>query len=104
LTAAWAGLKTLPASIGYEVEADFRSMPKGDEALTKHLLAEPGMTRVVVGTRAGEPNTLVVIFVIVRNSWGRPPLPDIDAICRELGYDAASRFRPCVRSETISGR
>lgn len=93
LTAAWAGLKSIPASLGYDVEAEFSEIPPNDDALEEWLRTQPGVVRAFVGQREGEPKVLVVSFIMVRNGWG-PPLPDLDAKCDELGYRGrVGRFR-----------
>lgn len=83
--AAWAGLKSIPFSAGYSLEAEFDEFPPNDLALEEWLSSQPGIAKVLIGQRDGEPRTLVVWITMGRNGWG-PQLPDLDSKCDELGY------------------
>ena len=105
LTAAWVGLKSIPASLLYEFSAEFTELPPDDTVLEQWLQTQPGVAKATVGMREGEPNKVVVLLVMVRNGWGEPPLPDLDAKCDELGYKGrVDRFRPSQSEKTIWGR
>ncbi len=80
----WA--KSQSVSRGYEVEAEFAELPPDDVALEDWLEAQPGVARVIVGQRTGEPNVLAIVLIIVRTGWDRTPFPDLNAKCDELGY------------------
>src|SRR5262249_32657727 len=101
--AAWVGLRFIPASFGYAVEAElvsFASLPADDHRLEEWLRAQPGVVPHTVHVRrepARHPNRLVVIFTMVRDGWGRPPFPDLEAACDELGYAGrVGRFRDYI--------
>jgi hypothetical protein len=94
--AAYVGLKFIPASIGYTVEAEFEEMPADDAALEAWLLTQPGVARAIVGEHTGQPNKLVVTLIMVRNTWGQPPFPNLESKCEELGYRGRkARFNDC---------
>ena len=86
LVALWAGLNSIPVSRGYEVEAEFAELPPDDTTLEDWLAAQPGVARVIVGQRTGEPNVLVILLIVVRTGWDQTPFPDLNAKCDELGY------------------
>jgi hypothetical protein len=105
LAAGWAWLMSLPASLGYTVEAEFTELPPDDTALENWLLSQPGVASAFVGQRAGDPKVLVIHLLMTRNSWGQPPLPDFEAKCEELGYRGREgRFRDSTREGGISPR
>jgi hypothetical protein len=106
LTAVWVGLKSIPATLIYSVEAEFAEMPADDKALEEWLRTQPGVAKAIVGQREGEPRVLVVWLIMVRDGWGRPPFPDLEAKCDELGYRGrAGRFRDSTcREDTITER
>jgi hypothetical protein len=106
--AGWAGLKSLPASLGYVVEAEFAGFPPDDTALEEWLRAQPGVAVVFVGHRQNEPKVLVVHMIMTRDGWGRPPFPDLESKCDELGYRGrVGRFLdrgPAEREKGITKR
>ena len=94
LVGGWAWLMSLSASLGYEVEAEFTDFPPDDTALQDWLRSQPGVVTACVGQRASEPKVLVVCFLMTRNGWGYPPLPDLETKCDDLGYRGrVGRFR-----------
>jgi hypothetical protein len=80
---AWAGLKSIPASMGCSVWAEFKSLPPDDSALESWLKSQPGVAVVLISRGS---KRVEVDFIQVRDGWGRPPLPDLDTKCDELGY------------------
>lgn len=87
LTAAWAGLKSISVSYGYHVEAEFSELPSDDSALEAWLLAQPGVVRVIIARdKKAQLEVVEIIFIQVRDGWGRPPFPDLEAKCDGLGY------------------
>jgi hypothetical protein len=98
-TAGWWGLHSIPASIGYDLEAEFETVPPNDERLEQWLGSQPGVaTTVVKRERAGARWRVEVIYVITRDGWGQPRLPDLNAAAAELGYGKPDgRFRDSPR-------
>src|SRR5262249_23677898 len=98
LAAAGYGLHFVPADFGYELEADFTDLPRDDGALEGWLRNQPGIyyawiERNPIGGQWGR----VVSFGTPRDSGGRPPLPDLESKCAELGYQGQKgRFRDNV--------
>ena len=106
LGAGWYGLKSIPYSVGYQVEAEFAAFPPDDRPLEDWLRTQPGVVYGNVGQRKGEPNILVVSVTMVRDGWGRTPYPDLSAKCDELGYRGRKApFRGSTRrDEGVSPR
>lgn len=74
-------------SLGYHVEAEFAEAPPDDEALRAWLRRQPGAAVAHVTRAPSGPVTRVrVLLIMSRNLHGRPPLPDFDRGCAELGY------------------
>ena len=98
-TLAFAALRHLArfgASIGYDVRADFTTVPADDANLESWLKSQPGIIPDTVTIRRvdGTPTTLEVFFIQSRNLFGHPPIPPLDTTCQRLGYSGPnSRFR-----------
>jgi hypothetical protein len=88
VVAAWVGLRFIPASLGYSVEAEFASLPERDHELEEWLKTQPGVVShtVHVWRKDGEPKILRIGFIMVRDGWDRPPFPDLQGKCEALGY------------------
>jgi hypothetical protein len=87
---------------GFELEARFETFPADDEPLKEWLRRQWGVIPhlVAVGRFGDDKKLLVVTFSQVRNLAGEPPLPDLDAVCKELGYrNPDGRFRDSVDRE-----
>jgi hypothetical protein len=95
LAAAWWGLHFVPADLAYEVEAEFTALPANDGPLEDWLRNRPGVYLAHVQRQPVRGSwRLVVVFGMTRNGWGRPPLPDLEGKCAELGYRGQKgRFR-----------
>jgi hypothetical protein len=89
----WYSLISLKTPYAFSVETSFAVTPADDEALISWLRAQPGViAKWVWVERRGK--VLRVNFSQERDSWGEPPIPDLDSKCKELGYlGAAGRFR-----------
>jgi hypothetical protein len=70
------------------LEAHFEVLPDDDTELRAWLRGQPGVVPHTVWTgRFGEDKKLLsVAFIQARNLAGRPPLPNLDAACKKLGY------------------
>lgn len=87
LWAAWHGLHSIPASIGYEVEADFAEVPPDDGALEAWLRSHPGVWSASVSRHpVGGRTRLWVLVGMTRDGFGRPPFPDLGGACADFGY------------------
>jgi hypothetical protein len=91
------------ASLIYELEARFETLPPDDKALKAWIQTQPGVVSHTVSTSRFDPDRklIAVMFVQVRNLAGDPPIPDLNAACARFGYaspggpfrDAKSRDR-----------
>ena len=88
VSVAIAALAFVPASRVYCVESTFTTAPNDDALLVTWLKNQPGVVEhtVHVDRTNSQPPKLVLTFIIVQNSWLRPPFPDVEARAAELGY------------------
>lgn len=95
LTAVWAGLKSILVSYSFDVEAEFSELPTDDTAIDSWLRSQPQVAAVIIARdEKSQPKKIEVIFIQARDGWGRPPFPDLEAKCDELGYKGrVGRFR-----------
>ena len=84
---AVAALKSVPASRGYGVEAEFSRLPGDDRALEQWLKVQDGVVPHTVHVHRDneDPTKLKVFFIMSQSGWG-PPTPDLESKCSELGY------------------
>jgi hypothetical protein len=81
----WYEWRSLKVPYAFSVETKFGLMPADDKALISWLQSQPGIIpKHVWVERRGK--TLQVNFSQERDSWGAPPIPDLDSKCKELGY------------------
>lgn len=88
-----------PWSMMHCFEGRFAQLPATDGPL---IAAIEDAERVIEGSvsvkRLEEPGAIRVCFGTGGNLWNRPPLPDLAALCANLGYDGPNgEFRE-VRS------
>jgi hypothetical protein len=76
------------ASLGYCLEARFKAFPENDKAIKAWILSQPDIVSntVCVGRFDDDKRLLAVCFTQVQNMAGEPPIPDLDAACKRLGY------------------
>ena len=75
------------ASVGYNVEAEFAKVPPDDEALRAWLRSQPGVAVVGVNrTNSGRTTRIQALVITGQNFHYKPPFPDIERGCAELGY------------------
>lgn len=77
----WLTSVFLRPSVGYNICAEFASMPADDEALEQWLRTQPHVHNVYA-KRDGR--RLEVFYIINRSPFER--LPDVQAQCAVLGY------------------
>jgi hypothetical protein len=91
LGAGWYGLHFVPADSIYEVETEFAGVPRDDHELEGWVRAQPGVWKANVARGESEKRTRLTLIVgITQNGWGRPPIPDLEGKCTELGYRGQS--------------
>jgi hypothetical protein len=97
----YAHLVRVPFS--YQVEARFETLPDDDKALKSWIKEQPGVVphTVWIGRFGPDKKLLSIMFIQVRNGAGKPPFPNLGAVCKELGY--ASPDGP-LRDATDRGR
>jgi len=86
--AVWCACHLVRASYGFEVRAQFDSLPLSDEELVEWLRLQPGVVPHTVWT-ARDGTALRVVFIQVRNIVGHPPFPALEEECAKLGYKGA---------------
>ncbi|MBX9626295.1 MAG: hypothetical protein K2X82_21025 [Gemmataceae bacterium] len=78
------GLRQLPASISYQVTAEFDALPPTDEPLEEWLRAQPGVVKAFANRRG---QTVEVIWIMTQSAGPRlPPTPDVAVEFERLGY------------------
>jgi hypothetical protein len=78
-------LRTAHASYGYTVAAEFASMPADDTQLADWLKDQEGVAAGSVRV-ARSGRTLKVFFIMSRDLTGHPRFPDLQGVCKNLGY------------------
>jgi hypothetical protein len=75
----------ITASLSYGVYADFEVLPADDQAFEDWLKSQPGVVPHTVHLYR-EGKRLNIFFIMTRDGWGRPAVPDLEGACRRLGY------------------
>jgi hypothetical protein len=83
--AIWYMLGLIPASRIYSLKATYERMPADDSQLEAWLKVQRGVVPHTVHI-SREKSNLRVIFIMVRNSHGSPPFPDLSSGCELLNY------------------
>jgi hypothetical protein len=82
--------------VRYEVVAEFAELPPDDAALQAWLKQQPGVAVVIVSRP--EPKKVVIHLLMSQNLHDKPPFPDVEKACAELGYKGqVERFRDTER-------
>ena len=96
LSLGYVGLKSIPASIGYALIAEFDEVPPTDEPLVEWIKSHKGIYASFVNREKIGTRWAIKVYVgITHDGWGNPPFPKLESKCEELGYRGISgRFRP----------
>lgn len=84
---ACMGLISIPQSKIYRVQCTCLSLPADDGALQDWLAEQPGVLSRTVHIQRSEANQVSISIMMARDVWDQPPFPDLEAKCKELGYD-----------------
>ncbi len=79
-------VRLITVSWFYGVKATYSQVPVDDRQLEEWLKVQEGVVPHTVHV-SREGNSLRVVFIQVRNGYGKPAIPDLPKACGSLGYE-----------------
>ena len=92
VTVTGYGLSRIPASFIYSLEATCHDAPESDDELRAWLAEQPGVLEHAIIINRYKTGQIELHLMVVQDSWGNPPFPDVNSKCTDLGYDISRPF------------